>query len=51
MQTLQGVVRNTPNDSPAHYALGAAYEKQQNLEFAESGWRGALKTSPNVVET
>jgi tetratricopeptide (TPR) repeat protein len=49
-ETLQTVVKNTPNNSQAHYALGVAYEKQGNLEHAESEWREALKVSPNLVE-
>jgi tetratricopeptide (TPR) repeat protein len=49
-ETLQTVVKNTPNNSQAHYALGVAYEKQGNLDRAESEWREALKISPNLVE-
>jgi tetratricopeptide (TPR) repeat protein len=49
-QTLLTVIKNAPNNSVAHYELGIAYEKQGNLQQAESEWREAIRLNPNLVE-
>jgi tetratricopeptide (TPR) repeat protein len=49
-QTLLTVIKNAPNNSMAHYELGIAYEKQGNLQQAESEWREAIRLNPNLVE-
>jgi cellulose synthase operon protein C len=48
-QTLQSVTKNDPNNSHAHYELGAAYERQGNLEQAESEWREARRLNPDLL--
>jgi tetratricopeptide (TPR) repeat protein len=49
-QTLQAVIKNAPKNSQAHYVLGITYEKQGNLEQAESEWREALRLNPNMLD-
>jgi len=49
-QTLQSVVKDAPNNIQAHYALGVAFQKQGNLEHAETEWREALRLNPNFVD-
>jgi tetratricopeptide (TPR) repeat protein len=50
VQTLQAVVKDSPNNFQAHYALGVALQKQGNLEHAESEWREALRLNPNFLD-
>jgi tetratricopeptide (TPR) repeat protein len=47
---LQTVVKNSPNDSQAHYVFGVALDKQGYQERAESEWREALQINPNFLE-
>jgi tetratricopeptide (TPR) repeat protein len=49
-RTLQTVVNDAPNNIQAHYALGVAFQKQGNLQRAESEWREALRLNPNLLE-
>lgn len=49
-QTLQTVVKNAPENSLAHYALGVALERQGNLERAENEWRTALHLNPDFLD-
>jgi tetratricopeptide (TPR) repeat protein len=49
-QTLQTVVKDAPNNIEAHYTLGVAFQKQGNLQRAESEWREALRLNPNLLE-
>jgi tetratricopeptide (TPR) repeat protein len=44
------VIKNAPNNSQAHYDLGISYEKQGNLQQAESEWREAIRLNPNLLE-
>lgn len=50
VQSLQSVIKDAPNNIQAHYALGVAYDKQDNLDQAESEWREALRLDPNLLE-
>jgi len=49
-QTLQTLVKNSPNNIQAHYALGVALQRQGNLERAESEWREALRLNPDFLD-
>ncbi len=49
-QTLQFVVKNAPNNSEAHYALGVALDKQGFTDRAEGEWRQALSLNPNLLD-
>jgi tetratricopeptide (TPR) repeat protein len=49
-QTLEAVVNSSPNNIPAHYALGIAFEKQGNLERAENQWREDLRLNPDFLD-
>jgi tetratricopeptide (TPR) repeat protein len=49
-QTLQTVVKNAPDNSLAHYALGVAFEKQGSLERAENEWRATLRLNPDFLD-
>jgi tetratricopeptide (TPR) repeat protein len=49
-QTLQTVVKDSPNNFQAHFALGVALQKQGNLEHAESEWREALRLNPDFLD-
>jgi len=49
-QKLQNVIKNAPNNSEAHYALGVAFEKLANLQSAESEWREALRLRPDFLD-
>ena len=50
VQALQGVIRNAPDNSQAHYALGVAFEKQGDLQRARSEWEEALRLDPNSLD-
>jgi tetratricopeptide (TPR) repeat protein len=47
---LEQVVKNYPDNGPAHYQLGVAYAANQNLGQAESEWRQAAKLQPTMIE-
>jgi len=49
-QTLQSVVKEAPNNSEAHYALGVALDKQGFTDRAEGEWRQALSLNPNLLD-
>ena len=49
-QTLETVVKDSPKNIQAHYALGVAFEKQGNVERAEGEWREALHLDPDFVD-
>jgi len=49
-QTLEAVVNSSPNNIPAHYALGVVFEKQGNPERAENQWREALRLNPDFLD-
>jgi tetratricopeptide (TPR) repeat protein len=49
-QTLQTVVKNSPNNFQAHYAFGVALQKQGNLQRAENEWREALRLNPDFLD-
>lgn len=50
ISTLQAVTKNDPTNGLAHYHLGVALEKQQNLQNAESEWREAVRLRPDLPE-
>jgi len=50
VQTLQAVVRDSPNNIQAHYALGIGLQRQGNLERAEKEWREALRLNPDFLD-
>jgi tetratricopeptide (TPR) repeat protein len=50
VQTLQTVLKNSPNNIQAHFALGIAFRKQGNLQHAESEWREALRLNPDFLD-
>jgi len=49
VESLQGALRNDPNNPAAHYHLGVAYAQQGDAQRAESEWRDAVKGDPNMI--
>lgn len=49
VSTLQTLIKNAPDQSEAHYALGVAYKKQGDLNRAEGEWREALRLNPDSL--
>jgi tetratricopeptide (TPR) repeat protein len=49
VNTLQNVIKNDPDNAIAHYQLGLAFAQLGNNR-AESEWREALRTRPDIVE-
>jgi tetratricopeptide (TPR) repeat protein len=51
IDTLEGVVKNDPKNTPANLALGVALDRQGvHLERAESELREALRLNPDNIE-
>ena len=48
--TLQGVLKNDPENAVAHYQLGLALDQMGNSSRAESEWRDAVRLRPDIVE-
>ena len=49
VESLQGALRNDPDNPTAHYHLGIAYSQQGDLQRAESEWRAAVRVNPNMT--
>jgi len=50
IDSLQTAIKNDPDNGVAHYHLGAAFDQLGNLERAESEWRQAVKSRPDLVD-
>jgi cellulose synthase operon protein C len=50
VDSLQTAIKNDPDNGVAHYHLGAAFDQLGNLERAESEWRQAVKSRPDLVD-
>ena len=50
VNTLQGVLKNNPDNGIAHYQLGLAFDQLGNLNRAESEWHDAVRLRPGIVE-
>jgi cellulose synthase operon protein C len=49
VSTLQGVLKNEPDNGVAHYQLGLAFDKLGNGR-AEAEWREAVRLRPDITE-
>lgn len=49
-QKLEVLIKNSPKNAKAHYALGIAYDKLGYAERAESEWREALQLQPTMID-
>lgn len=47
IESLQGALRNDPDNPTAHYHLGVAYAQQGDAQRAESEWRASVHADPN----
>jgi tetratricopeptide (TPR) repeat protein len=50
VDTLQRLLRNSPDNAIAHYHLGVAYDSLGNWQLAESEWQDAARLRPDLVE-
>ena len=50
VDTLQGVLKNDPDNAVAHYQLGLAFEQMGNSSRAEAEWRDAERLRSDIVE-
>ena len=50
VSTLQGVLKEDPDNAVAHYQLGMAFEQIGNTNRAEPEWRDAVRLRPEIVE-
>lgn len=50
IDTLQGVLKNDPENAVAHYQLGLTFDQIGNDSRAESEWREAVRLRPDIVE-
>jgi len=50
VDTLQQAVKNDPDNAVAHYQLGIAFDMQQNDARAESEWREAVRSRPDLTD-
>ena len=49
VNTLQGVLKNEPDNGVAHYQLGLAFDQLGNSR-AETEWREAVRLRPDITE-
>lgn len=49
VESLQGALRNDPDNATAHYHMGIAYSQQGDAARAESEWRSAVHVDPNLI--
>jgi tetratricopeptide (TPR) repeat protein len=50
VNTLQGVLKNDPDNAVAHYQQGLAFDQLGNTNRAEAEWRDAVRLRPDIVE-
>ena len=50
VESLQGALRNDPDNATAHYHMGIAYSQQGDAQRAESEWRAAVHVDPNLIQ-
>jgi cellulose synthase operon protein C len=50
VESLQGALRNDPDNATAHYHMGIAYSQQGDAPRAESEWRDAVHVDPNLIQ-
>ena len=50
VESLQGALRNDPDNGTAHYHMGIAYSQQGDATRAESEWRAAVHANPNLTQ-
>jgi len=50
VDALQAALKNDPDNAIAHYHLGAAFDQLGNMERAESEWRRAAQSRPDLLE-
>jgi tetratricopeptide (TPR) repeat protein len=49
VDSLQTALKNDPDNSVAHYQLGVAFDMQHNDARAESEWREAVRSHPELT--
>ena len=49
-ETLQGVLKNDPQNAVAHYQLGLALDQIGNASRAETEWRETVRLQPDIIE-
>ena len=49
VDSLHSALRNDPDNATAHFWLGNAFAQQHNEDQAESEWRVAVKTRPDLT--
>ncbi len=50
LDTLQGVLKNDPDNAVAHYQLGMTFDQMGNGDRAEAEWRTAVRLRPEIIE-
>ena len=50
VDALQAALKNDPENAIAHYHLGTAFDQLGNMERAESEWRRAAQSRPDLLE-
>src|SRR5882672_4647259 len=50
VDSLQGALRNDPENAIAHYQLGTAFDQQHNEGRAESEWRESVRLRPDLTD-
>jgi len=50
VDTLQGVLKNDPDNAVAHYQLGMAFDQSGNANRAETEWRESVRLRPDIIE-
>jgi tetratricopeptide (TPR) repeat protein len=50
IESLQAALHNEPDNAVAHYQLGLAYAQQFDTSRAESEWREAVRTRPELTD-
>ncbi len=50
VESLQGALRNDPDNATAHFHMGVAYAQQNDSARAESEWRDAVHDNPSLLQ-